>query len=146
MKRLLSVVLLALGFSSGLFAQKPDPTLDKLGEQYQAAVNKGDAKAVAALHTVDAFRLGSDGRFLSGRAAIEKDFLEALAGPFKGAKLTLRPGRTQMLAADVAMTEGTYEITGGSNPRKGRYVTVAKREGGEWLYASVTSVRVDTSK
>jgi hypothetical protein len=54
--------------------------------------------------------------------------------------LTLRPGRTQSLTADVAVIEGTYEVAGSGNPAKGRYVNTVMREGKEWRLAVVVTV------
>src|SRR5688500_1881120 len=96
------VMCVALG------AQKPDADIQKLADQYQTAFNKGDAKAVTALYTADALRVTPSGKLVSGKPAIEKDYAENFAGPFKGAKLTLHPGRTQNLKADVALIEGTF--------------------------------------
>jgi uncharacterized protein (TIGR02246 family) len=127
------VICVALG------AQKPDADIQKLADQYQAAFNKGDAKAVTALYTADALRVTPSGKLVSGKPAIEKDYAENFAGPFKGAKLTLHPGRTQNLKADVALIEGTFEVAGAA-ALKGRYLNTIVREGGQWKLASVVTV------
>jgi uncharacterized protein (TIGR02246 family) len=141
MTRIVSIVtVLILGGAGTAAAQKPDAEMQKLTEQYAAAVNKGDGKAVAALYTADAVRLGPDGQVIVGQAAIEKQHVASLTGPQKGAKLTLRPGRTQTVTPDVVITEGTYELTGGSAPAKGKYVNTVVRQGGQWRLASVVAV------
>jgi uncharacterized protein (TIGR02246 family) len=122
-------------------SQEPNPEIQKLVEQVQAAFNKGDAKALAALHTTEALRIGSTGGFFRGRAAIEKDAADNLAGRYKGMKLVLHPGKTQMLTPEVAVNEGTFEMTGGSSPIRGRYLNTLLREGGQWRIASAVNVR-----
>ena len=122
-------------------AQQPNPEIEKINGQLQAAFNKKDAKALGALYTAEALRIGSTGGFFQGRAAIEKEAADTLAGRYKGMKLVLRSGKTQMLTPDVAVTEGTFEITGGSTPVRGRYLNTLLREGGQWRIASAVNVR-----
>jgi uncharacterized protein (TIGR02246 family) len=121
-----------------LAAQKPDAEIQKLADSYQAAFNKGDAKALTA-HTAGSLRVTPAGKLLTGRAEIEKDFAESFAGPFKGAKLTLSAGRTQTLKPDVALSEGTFAVAG-PTPLQGRYLNTLVREGGQWRLASVVTV------
>lgn len=140
MKILSIAAMLVLGLAGSVSAQKPDAEMQKLTEQYAAAANKGDSKALAALYTADAVRLGPDGQVVTGQAAIEKQHATAFAGPQKGAKLTLRHGRTHTVTPDVAILEGTYESTGGAMSSKGRYVNTVVRQGGQWRLASVVAV------
>jgi uncharacterized protein (TIGR02246 family) len=120
-------------------AQKPDADVAKLTARYEAAFNKGDAKAVAALYTEEGTRLGPDGSFLKGRALIEKMYAAGFVGPLKGVQLTLTPASSQVLTPDVQVTEGTYSATG-TTPLKGRYVNTIVRKGGQWLLASVVTI------
>ena len=134
----LAVLLLA---GSGAVAQQNDPNLEKLLEQYQMAWNKGDAKALAALYTQTALRLPPEGPAVSGRAAIEKLFVQNFQGAWKGTKLTLKAGRTQEVAPNVRIQAGTYEVSGGTaGPQRGRYLNTAVREGNDWKLASVAPV------
>ena len=120
-------------------AQKPDADSAKLADQYIAAFNKGDAKALTALYTADATRLGPDGQLLTSRAAVEKSYLDGFAGPLKGSTLTLQQGRTQAVTPDVKIMEGRF-ATSGAAGLKGRYVNTIVRQGGAWLLASVVTV------
>ena len=45
--------------------------IQKLNDQWMAAFNKGDAAAVAAMYTVDAYVLPAGGEMVKGRPAIE---------------------------------------------------------------------------
>lgn len=122
-------------------AQKRDADVDQLMAQYQAAWNKGDAKGLAALYSQNSLRIGSDGEPLSGKAAIEQSFVKNFGGPWKGTKLTLKPGRTENVTADVRLQEGTYELTGGAaGPQRGRYLNTLVRQDGQWRIAAVAAI------
>src|SRR5688500_20118323 len=56
-------------------AQRSDPALERLARDYETAFNRGDGAALAALYADDALRLTPAGQLLTGRAAIEKDYL-----------------------------------------------------------------------
>ena len=47
-------------------AQKSDPALEQLANDYEAAFNKADTKGIAALYTENALRVTPDGRLLAG--------------------------------------------------------------------------------
>ena len=112
----------------------------QLARSYEQAFNKGDVKTIALLYTADALRITPAGQFLTGRAAIENSYVEAFGGPFKGARLSLQPGVTRPLTSDVALIEGTFEVTGAGAPVRGRYVNTAVRQGDAWKLASVVTV------
>ena len=139
MKRLAASLTVLLAVTAWVAAQQPDPAIEKLARTYEAAFNKGDAKAIAALHTTDAVRMFPDGQVVTGRTGIEQAYATALAAELKGAKLTIGAGQTQKLTADVVTTTGTYEVVGGKTPAKGRYLNTLKREGGQWLLATVAT-------
>ena len=121
-------------------AQKPDPDAAKLADQYQAAFNKADVKAIGALYTPEATRLGPDGSFVKGRAAIEKVYSTGFtSGPLKGATLTLTNNSSHEITSDVKVIEGSFTTTGAA-PLKGRYVNTIVKKGGTWLLASVVAV------
>jgi uncharacterized protein (TIGR02246 family) len=132
-------VLALLAWSAMAQAQKPDPDAQKLADDYQAAFNNGDVKAIMGLYTADAMRLGVDGQLLKGHAAIEKGYTEGFAGPLKGTKLTLQQGGTQVHAADVKVIEGRYTATGATTI-SGRYVNTIVKKGGAWKLATVVTI------
>ena len=141
MKRVIGLVLVLclVGLTSAL-GQQADAEMQKLTDQYVAAFNKGDVKALGALHTADAIRVTQTGELIVGRVAIEQDFTTGLAGPFKGAKLTVTPGKVQSLSADVRLSEGTYQVTAGGTALKGRFLNTLVRQGGQWRLASMATI------
>lgn len=135
--------VLVVGMALGAHAQvKPnaDAELKKLADEFAQAWGKGDAKALAALHTQDAIRIPGDGQVVSGRAAIEQNLSQGLSGIWKGSTITITPGQTRQLTADAAVGEGRYQITGGAPPAgapaSGQYLNTYVRQGGRWLVAS----------
>ena len=139
MKRLAASLTAVFALTAWVAAQQPDPAVEKLARTYEAAFNKGDTKAIAALHTADAVRMFPNGQVVNGRTGIEQAYTAAFATELKGAKLTIGPGQVQKLSADVITMTGTYELAGGKTPGKGRYLNTLKREGGQWLLATVAT-------
>jgi uncharacterized protein (TIGR02246 family) len=128
-------VLLA-GIGAG--ARQGDAGVTELLERYEAAWNKGDAQALAALYTENAIRLAGFAEPLAGRASIEESFAKNFARAWKGTRLTIRAERTEALGPDVRMQQGKYELVGPSGEsQRGRYLNTLVREGGQWKHAGV---------
>jgi uncharacterized protein (TIGR02246 family) len=131
---------LLLGILTTAHAQNVDAELKKLAEDFSQAWAKGDAKGIAALHTQDAIRLPGDGTVVTGRAAIEQNYVPALSGPFQGSKLAIRANPAKQVTPDVYVGEGTYQVTGTAippgAPSSGQYLNTYVRQGGRWLIAS----------
>jgi uncharacterized protein (TIGR02246 family) len=120
--------------------QTADPAVD-VAKQYEAAYNKADGKAIAALYTADAIRITTGGQLLLGRPAIEKSYVGSFANPHRGTRvITIRVGRSTALKPEVVVSEGTFEITGASQPVRGRFLNTIVRDGGEWRMASIANV------
>ena len=155
MKRL-AVVLFVLSLGSSPVAQNPvgqaptpprsptyptpspqasKTTVEQLIRDYETAFNSGDAKGLTALYSADAVRM-ADGRVVRGRAAIQQFYVQSVGGG-KAPKLTVRPGRSQMISDDVALLDGSYELSDGTG---GVYVITAVQEGGQWRLAAVVPV------
>lgn len=135
---MLAVVMLA---GTGLVARQADKGAAQVMEQYQAAWNKGDAKALAALYAENSIRIGADAVPVVGRPAIEESFVKNFAGPWKGSKLTTKTERTQKVSADVEVIQGTYELTGGSGaPQHGRFLDTLVRENSHWRIAALAAI------
>lgn len=116
--------------------QKSDPA-EQLLSDYQTSFNKNDAKALAALYTENALRLGLNNEVLQGRAAIEQFYIRNFAGT--PGRLSIQTGRTQVITPDVAVLEGRYEVAGTTGIH-GIYIVTAVRQNGRWKLASVVPV------
>lgn len=140
-----SVALLGTGLSP-VSAQTKDPALDKLAADWAAAFARGDAKALAAFYTENAVRVSPEGNSV-GRSAIEKEFVSNFAGPWKGAKITINVGSVQPVTADIAVNEGSYEVSGLKTPDgkpappvMGKYLNTIVKKNGAWVLASNAAV------
>jgi uncharacterized protein (TIGR02246 family) len=90
-----------------------DQAIAKTREDIQAAVNNHDAKALAAFFATDGDVRAIDGELIRGRAAIEKYYAALFNSRLKDAKITgTATVDTRYLGANVAITNGTAEITG----------------------------------
>ena len=139
-----SVAVLGAGLAPA-WAQAKDPALDKLAADWAAAFAKGDAKALAGFYTENAVRASQEAGTVVGRAAIEKEFVANFAGPWKGAKITIKVGSTHPVGTDIAVNEGTWEVSGtGPDGKpmtlKGSYVNTLVKKGGAWVIAGNAAV------
>ena len=76
--------IVLVGASVVVSAQKADPDAQKLADQYTAAFNKGDAKALTALYAADGTRLGPDGAVDRGTGGDRKELCGWVRGPAEG--------------------------------------------------------------
>ena len=139
------IAILALGLMPAS-AQSKDPAVDKLVTDWTAAFARGDAKALASFYTENAVRVTPEGGKVIGRSAIEKEFATNFAGPWKGAAIKIETGAVETVAPDIAVGEGTYEVTPkGPDGKplaviKGSYVNTMIKKNGAWVLASNAAV------
>ena len=110
--------------------------IEKLNDVWTAAFNKGDATAVAALYTEDAYVLPPGAEMVKGRAAIEAFWRQA-AQQMGDAKLTTVD--VLPLGPEAAREVGTVTLKTKTQPPQeavGRYVVVWRKAGGDWKLAT----------
>jgi uncharacterized protein (TIGR02246 family) len=111
-------------------------TIEKLNDAWTAAFNKGDAAAVAAMYTEDAYVLPPGAELIKGRAAIE-GFWRQAAQQMGEAKLTtvdllqLGPGAAREIGKVTLKTKSqpSQEIVG-------KYAVVWLKVGADWKLAT----------
>jgi uncharacterized protein (TIGR02246 family) len=110
----------------------------KRAQEFVAAFNRGDAKAVAGFWTQDAEYVDQVGGHVKGRAALEKLYAKTFAER-KGAKLTITVLSARLVTPDVGLEEGITEVTpaDGGLPTVARFSAVMVKKGGEWYIESV---------
>jgi uncharacterized protein (TIGR02246 family) len=136
---LAAVVVILLGAVQGSVADdKADPADEKAireqNEAFVAAFNKGDIQAMAAIYAPDADFLSAEGKRVKGRAELEKYFAKGFAES-KGLKLKHSDSSIRFLKPDVAIDDGTWEITGRPEGKaaKGFDTAVWIKQDGKWL-------------
>jgi uncharacterized protein (TIGR02246 family) len=111
-------------------------TIERLNDTWTAAFNKGDAAAVAAMYTEDAYVLPPGGEIVKGRAAIEAFWRQA-AQQFGDAKLTTVDLLT--LGGEAAREIGTVTLRTKSQPPQqivGKYAVLWRKSGADWKLAT----------
>ena len=129
------MIISCLSLSSPALAQNK-ATIEKLNDVWTAAFNKGDAAAVAALYTEDAYVLPPGSAMVEGRAAIEAFWRQA-AQQMTDAKLTTID--VLPLGRSAAREIGTVTLKTKSQPPQevvGKYVVVWRKIGNRWLLAT----------
>jgi uncharacterized protein (TIGR02246 family) len=129
------MIIGCLSLGSPAFAQNK-ATIEKLNDVWTAAFNKGDAAAVAALYTEDAYVLPPGSGIVKGRAAIEAFWRQA-AQQMSDAKLTTLD--VLPLGRSAAREIGTVTLKTKSQPPQevvGKYVVVWRKIGRDWKLAA----------
>ena len=111
-------------------------TIVKLNDAWAAAFNKGDASAVAAMYTADAFVLPPGAEMVKGRAAIEAFWRQA-AHQMGDAKFTTID--VLALGPGAAREIGTVSLKSKSQPPQeiiAKYAVVWRKVGGKWKLAT----------
>jgi uncharacterized protein (TIGR02246 family) len=104
--------------------------------KFVKAYNAGDAKAVAALFTVDGQIEDKDGDKTDGRAAIEEDFAEMFAGaPHK--RIEVFVDSIRFIGKELAVETGSTKETAAPNepPEYDRYTVLHVKRDGKWQMA-----------
>src|SRR5262249_38298907 len=143
------VVILAWGLILGIGriatqADEPGPKGNEIpgkgqrSQEFIAAFNKGDAKAVAGFWTPDGDYIDQTGHQYKGRAAIEKLF-DKLFAEQKGAKLTVTVTSARTVGNEVVLEDGITEVTpaDGGPASAARFSAVLLKKDGVWYFESV---------
>jgi uncharacterized protein (TIGR02246 family) len=120
-----------------------EPEGGKRAQEFIAAFNRGDAKALASFWMPDGNYVDQDGVEVKGREALEKMY-ENLFAELKGAKLTIKPLSTPILAPSVAIEEGISQINlaDGGPPSLARYSAVLVKKDDVWYLESLREAGV----
>jgi uncharacterized protein (TIGR02246 family) len=111
-----------------------EKALQEQNEAFVAAFNQGDVKAVTEAYAPDADFLSAQGQRVKGRSELEKYFAKGFAEN-KGLKLKHSDSTVRFLKPDVAVADGTWEITGRpeGKPARGHYTAILMKREGKWL-------------
>lgn len=131
-----------------------EPALRKAMDDEEAAWNRADAKALAALFRDDATYADAFGGIARGRAEVDKRIAEVLSA-WRGTRIALKVRKVRVLKPDVALVEADAELTGWKKLPSGfkadadqtlrmRLLQVFLKEAGLWRVAASYEVDVKT--
>lgn len=141
------LLLLAVPYVSGCsaIAEEPAPkarssddvAIRKLTENYCAAFDRHDAKALAELWSPNAEYVSPiSGHAIHGRAAIEKDFA-AMFQAESSARLTVKIESIRFVTPDVAIQDGSASVVQpGEAPSESTVTVALVKKDGHWLIDS----------
>ena len=138
----IALVLGVMGFSIAPAATAGDEeALQKRLEEFTAAWNKNDAKAMAAIWAPDGELINPFGRVAKGRAAVEKLFTDEHSTFMKKTTYDVKSSSVRILTADVALMDFTCDVLGMKGPDGkdlptfDHHVTLvmAKKDGNWWV-------------
>lgn len=111
-----------------------EAAIEKLNAAFTDAMNRGDYKAAAATWATNGVYYAIDGEKHAGQAAIE----EALSH-LAGIKVTLKTVDVHWVKPDVAVVQGSWQVSGPdvNPPDHGDHVAVITKEGKDWKYAVI---------
>jgi uncharacterized protein (TIGR02246 family) len=137
-KSIATIVMVLFALAGQISAQGSSPADEKAVrsnvDEWVAAHNKGDAKAIAQLVTEDIEEVEPDGRHTKGRAAYEKGLASWFASRQGTPSLSVTTVFVRFLKPDVAIAGGTWTATGGAaGPEKGSWMATYVQQGGKWL-------------
>ncbi|MEQ8791602.1 MAG: SgcJ/EcaC family oxidoreductase [Pirellulaceae bacterium] len=114
-------------------------------QAYSDAFDRHDAAAVAGMWTADGDYVDDEGRRLSGRESIEKEYA-SLFEQYPKAAIHVVPASARTVAPGVAIEDGTIVLTPAPQwtPTVSRYTAVYVEQNGAWRISNVRETRYET--
>ena len=147
-ERLLLFIVVSLVAGAARAHAQPGTPADeaairKILDARNAAYNNHDAKALAATYAPDADLVTGTGRIISGRAAIEKNYVEAFAGVDKNASVKIESSKVRFVTADTAILDMDGVTTGRADGAIKTHATwVYVKRNGEWMVVAIRATRI----
>ncbi len=115
------------------------------GKEYMAALERGDAKALAAFWTADGDFVDEAGRSHPAQEMIDQEAKAAGKDPRPQMKVT--GGSIRFLTPDVAIEDGASEVihAKGLPGVRGRFTAIWVKREAKWRLASLRELRVEPS-
>jgi uncharacterized protein (TIGR02246 family) len=128
----IAILVACLMFLVGPAAAQSKATIQKFDDKWAEAFNKGDAAALAAMYTEDAYALPPGTEMMKGRSAIEAFWRQQMQqiGDVKCTALDVKP-----LGRSAAREIGTCSFkTKAQPPQDGalKYAVVWEKAGSQW--------------
>lgn len=135
------LILISLLASLGLSPQvsgNDETAIRDIVARYVEAREKIDPKAVEALFTADADQLVSSGEWRKGREALVQGTMASSRN--NSGRRTITVESIRMLASNVAIVDGRYELAGAGETRKMWTTLIVKRTEKGWRIAAIRNM------
>lgn len=134
----------AFGLGGGTKADvESTKTIRELYTDFVKAWNKHEVDKMSSRWAIDGDHIEPDGTVAKGRDEVTELLKKQHTGVFKDTTLTLTVKSVWMITDQVALVDGTYELTGAKLPdgtavpaRKGLLTSVLMQEKGIWAIAA----------
>ena len=113
---LVALVAALLASDTAFCQQPPEVGIPAMVQEYVRAFNAGDAAGAAATYTPTGSHTYALGFTHHGRTEIAQGLQEMLAGPMKGAKISIQSLKITPLAPTVAVEEEAFSLSGLKSP------------------------------
>ncbi len=125
----LTVAVLMTG--SVALAAHHEGGFEEMAATWEAAYNKGDVAAVAAMYAEDGMRMPPDMPTVKGRAAIQEQIQAGMEGGLAKVKITVDDSHT---SGEMGHARGTFVgmDAEGNTIAVGKWANVAKMVDGKW--------------
>ena len=129
-------------------AQSADEeAIRRIEQTWDAAWNRHDAKALAALLSEDIDFVNVTGAWFKGRSEFEKRMLETHQGAFKNSKRTTLDTSVKFLTPEIAVVHARWEMSGLDNadgtlrqPWRGIITRVVRKMDDNWVVVAAHNV------
>ena len=137
------LILTAATAEAQLGTSADEAAIREILDARNAAYNNHDAKALAATYAPDADLVTGTGRVVSGRAAIEQNYIESFRGVDKTAVVKIESTKVRFLTADTAILDLDGVTTGRSDGTIKTHATwVYVKRNGEWTVVAIRATRI----
>lgn len=140
-KKLFVMLILTSSIACSALANTPEDgaAIRALATGQATAWNRHDAKAYAALFTVDSDVVNVVGQWWTGRTQIERKLTLAFATMFKNSTLTFTDVQVRFLTPDLAVAHMRWVMTGATPParfppiKQGIQTLLVRKQANAWL-------------
>ena len=137
------LILTAATAEAQLGTSADEAAIREILDARNAAYNNHDAKALAATYAPDADLVTGTGRIVSGRAAIEQNYIESFRGVDKTAVVKIESTKVRFVTADTAILDLDGVTTGRADGTIKTHATwVYVKRNGEWTVVAIRATRI----
>jgi uncharacterized protein (TIGR02246 family) len=120
-----------------------EAAIRKILDARNAAYNRHDARALAAAYAPDAELVTGTGQLVSGRAEIEKNYVESFAGVDKNASVRIDSSKIRFMTPDTAILDLDGVTTGRTDGSVRNHATwVYVKRNNEWMVVAIRATRI----